>query len=85
MAVFALVLGSVLALTAHLLLWRDATIGARLAYAAVDTTKEFYLFSIASWYIPLVLGAILAVGLVASIIPIIFGTRRNPIRDMRNE
>jgi hypothetical protein len=84
-AVFALVLGSVLALTAHLLLWRDATIGARLAYAAVDTTKEFYLFSIASWYIPLVLGAIIAVGLVASIIPIIFGTRRNPIRDMRNE
>lgn len=84
-AVFALVLGGALALVVELLYWRDATIGARLAYAASDTTQEFHLFSIWSWHIMLVIGAILVVGLLASVLPIMIGARRNPIRDMRNE
>lgn len=83
--VFSVVLGAVLALTVELLYWQDATMGARLAYAAAETTKEFHLFGIGSWYMPLILGAIIAVSLLASVIPILLGARRNPIRDMRNE
>ncbi len=84
-ALFALVLGAVLALVVELIGWQDATLGARLSYAAMDTTKEFHLFGVGSWYIPAVLGAIIVVGLVASIIPILLGARRNPINDMRSE
>ena len=37
------------------------------------------------WYIPVVAGVIILVGMVASIIPIILGARRNPITDMRDD
>jgi ABC-type antimicrobial peptide transport system permease subunit len=82
---FAVVLGAVMALVVEVLYQADATMGARLAYAAIDVTKEFHLFSIWSWYIPVIMVAIVAVGLLASVIPILLGARRNPIRDMRNE
>ena len=83
--VFAVVLGLILAIVADLWLTTDATTAARLAYAAVDTTKEFHFISIWTWYVPVILGAIVAVSLLASIIPILLGARRNPITDMRND
>ena len=83
--IFAVVLGAAMALVVEVLYQADATMGARLAYAAIDVTKEFHLFSIWSWYIPVIMVAIVAVGLLASVIPILLGARRNPIRDMRNE
>ena len=82
---FALVLGGAVALTVQLLYGEEATVSARLAYAASDTTKEFYLMGFGSWYIALILGTIVIVSLLASIIPILLGARRNPIKDMRNE
>ncbi len=84
-AAFALLMGIALALTVELLWWQDATFGARLAYAAKSTDIEFHLFSLMSWYVPAILGVIIVVGLVASIIPILLGARRNPINDMRND
>lgn len=83
--IFALVLGAIVALVVETLYWQDATMAARVAYAAADTSKEFHLFSLWSQYIPLIIGAIIGVGLLASVIPILLGARRNPIRDMRNE
>lgn len=83
--VFAMVLGVVISLTVELLYWRDATLGARLAYASSDTSLEFHLFSMASWYVPLIIGVILVVGLLGSIVPIVRNARRNPINDMRDE
>ncbi len=83
--IFAGLLGGALAMIVELLWWRDATLGARLAYAASDTTKEFHLISVLSWYIPVIIGTILVVGMVASIIPIIRNARRNPIQDMRDD
>lgn len=83
--IFAVVLGAVVAGAIELLFADDATVGARVAYAAVDTTVEFHLFGIGSWYIPIVLAVIIVVSLLGSIIPIIRNARRNPINDMRDE
>jgi ABC-type antimicrobial peptide transport system permease subunit len=65
--------------------WQDATLGARLSYAASDVTKEFHLFSLTSPYLLWIIGTIFAASIIASIIPILLGARRNPIKDMRNE
>ena len=83
--IFAVVLALVVAFAVDLWLSADATTAARLAYAAVDTTKEFHFISIWTWYVPAILGAIVVVSLLASIIPILLGARRNPITDMRND
>lgn len=82
---FTAVLAIVLALVVEVLFWKEATLGAQLAYAASDTTKEFHLFSLASPYLLWIAGAILVASVLASIIPILLGARRNPIKDMRNE
>lgn len=82
---FAAVLALVLALTVEILFWHEATLGARLAYAASDTTREFHLFSLNSPYLLAIVGVIVAAGLIASIIPILLGARRSPIKDMRDD
>ncbi len=82
---FAIILGAVITLVLELLYWREATLAARLTYAASDTSLEFHLFSVASWYVPLIIGVILVVGLLGSVIPIIRNARRNPVNDMRDE
>ena len=84
-ALFAVILGAVIALVVELLYWQEATIASRVAYAASDTSKEFHFFGLASWYILLLLGSVVVVGLLASIVPILLGARRNPIHDMRND
>lgn len=83
--VFAGVLGLGLAVALQVLFGEDATIGAQLAYAIADPSTAFMLFTLQSWYLLAVVGVILLVGIVASIIPIILGSRRSPIRDMRND
>jgi len=83
--VFTAVLGIGIALVVEILYWKEATLGAQLAYASSDLTKEFHLFSLASPYLLWIAGAILVAGILASIIPILLGARRNPIKDMRSE
>ena len=82
---FAGILALVVAIVVDLWLSAEATTAARIAYAAVDTTKEFHFISVWTWYVPIILGAIIIVSLLASIIPILLGARRNPITDMRND
>jgi len=82
---FAAILALVLALTVEILFWHEATLGARLAYAASDTTREFHLFSLNSPYLLAIAGVIIAAGVIASIIPILLGARRSPIKDMRDD
>ncbi len=84
-ALFALVLGAVIALAVELLLAEEATLGARFAYASVDTPATFHFFGVDTWYIPIILATIIIAGLIAAIIPIILSTRRNPIKDMRDD
>ena len=83
--VFAAILGGGLAVTADLLLSSSVTLGARFAYAAPDTTKEFHLIGLNSPYLIWIIGTIFVAGTLASIIPILLGARRNPINDMRND
>lgn len=82
---FAAVLSIAIALTVETLYWQDATLGARLAYAASDTTREFHLFSLNSPYLLAIVGVILTVSIISSIIPILLGARRSPISDMRDD
>lgn len=82
---FALVLGAIFALVLEVLFWQEATLGARLAYAANDVTKEFHFFNLGSPYLLWIAVVILIASVIASIIPILLGARRNPIKDMRND
>ena len=84
-AIFAALLGVILALGVELWLSETATLGARYSYAATDTTAGFHFFSPFSVYVPIVLAAILAFGMIASIVPVILSARRNPIKDMRDD
>lgn len=83
--VFAIILALAVAMAADIWLSTEATAAARIAYAAVETTKEFHFISAWTWYVPIILGSIVIVSLLASILPILLGTRRNPITDMRND
>ena len=83
--VFALVLGVAIALVVELLFSSQATLGARFAYASIETPKKFHFFGLNTVYLPIIANAIILVGLVASIIPIIRSARRNPIKDMRDD
>lgn len=83
--IFAAILSFVVALIIELLFWQEATFGARLAYAASDSAREFHLFDAMSPYLLWILGAIMAVSIIASIIPILLGARRRPIHDMRDD
>lgn len=82
---FALILGLSIAYITDLLLSDTATLGAQLAYAAVDTNIQFHLFTLYSVYTLLVGGLIVVATLIASGIPILLGSRRNPIEDMRDD
>lgn len=82
---FAAILGMAIAATIEFLFWKDATLGASLSYAASDTAKEFHLFSLSSPYLLWMIGVIIISAVVASVIPILLGARRNPIKDMRND
>lgn len=84
-AFFALLLGMVIALVVELLFAEQATLGARFAYASIDTPETFHFFGLDTWYVPLILAAIIAVGLIAAVIPIIRSARRTPIKDMRDD
>lgn len=83
--VFAAILAMAIGLGADVLLSRSATVGAHLAYAASDLSKEFHLFSLSSPYLVWTVGVIFIASILASIVPISLGARRNPIKDMRND
>lgn len=82
---FTAVMAIVIALVVEVLFWNDATLGARLAYAASDTSREFHLFSLNSIYLLFIIVTIVISSLIASIIPILLGARRSPIKDMRDD
>lgn len=84
---FAAVLGIFLAGIVEVLYAQDATLGARLAYAAAlpENAPAFHFIGVNSWYIAAIVGTIIVAGLLASIFPILRNARRNPINDMRDE
>lgn len=65
--------------------WQEFTLQSLLAFGASDMSKEFHLFKLNYAVIAMVSGAIIASGIVSSIIPLARNIRRNPIKDMRDE
>lgn len=84
-AIFAFMLGLLLALTVHFVWSEQSTVGAELAFGVVNSGLDFRFIGLMSWYLPAIIGAIIVVGLISVIIPIIRNVRRNPISDMRDE
>lgn len=83
--IFSLLLGFALALAFDLWTTDTATVAAQLAYAAVDTNAQFHMIGFPVNQLSIIVGVIVLAALVASIIPILLGARRNPIKDMRDE
>lgn len=83
--IFTLILGLSIALIADAVVSRDATLGAQLAFAAVDESKEFHIIGLRSWYLYAILGVIVIIGLLSMIIPLLRNVRRSPINDMRDD
>ncbi len=56
-----------------------------VAYNAKDVHKHFSLFGFDPLYIVVIIGLILVSAFLSAMIPLMANTRRNPIRDMRDE
>lgn len=82
--VFAIALAIAIALVVNTLWAEGATYGAQLAYGLVNDAK-FSFIGLSSVYVPILVGAIVLVGLISSTMPILRNARRNPIKDMRDE
>lgn len=81
---FALLLGGLLVLILELLYAKRATQYAEVMYGVFNGGASFHFIG---WspYIAVVVGVIIAIGLIGVIPPLIRNVRRNPITDMREE
>lgn len=64
---------------------KDLTIFAALATGTTNSSLKMSMIGISPTYLGLLIAAILVVGLLAIILPLIRNLRRNPIKDMRDE
>lgn len=84
---------SAVAITLGLLLARlvsghispELSVAAVIAYNAQDVHKHFSLFGINLGYLGVIVLLVLFSGLLSAILPLLANTRRNPIRDMRDD
>lgn len=83
--VFALVIGNAIAYLADQSWWMGATMSARLAFGASDSTRQFHFFDPKSIEVLYVVGVMLLAGMLSMIPPLIRNARRNPIKDMRDD
>ncbi|MDO4773966.1 MAG: FtsX-like permease family protein [Candidatus Saccharibacteria bacterium] len=63
----------------------DLTIEARFIMTPRDLTTEFQLFAVNWQIIGMIIAGVVAAAIIASLLPILRGMRRNPMRDMRDE
>lgn len=84
-AIIAFALGSIGAKIIDNMYSEDLSVNAIITYNAADTSKEFLLFSVNPLHLVIILGLIIASGIVSALLPLLTNMRRNPIRDMRDE
>lgn len=84
-AIIAFALGSIGAKIINNIYSQDLSINAIITYNAADTSKEFLLFGVNPLHLLIILGLIIASGIVSALLPLLTNMRRNPIRDMRDE
>ena len=70
---------------ADMYITQQATVAAQLAFAKIQPGLEFHIIGIPLLLLAIIIGTIVAASILASIIPILLGARRNPINDMRDE
>jgi hypothetical protein len=63
----------------------ELSVSAVLAYNAQDVSKEFSLFGLSPLYSAAIVLLAIAAGLLSALLPLLANTRRNPIRDMRDD
>ena len=83
--VMSLALGSLAAYFVHQRYTDELSVQAVLTYNAQDLHKQFSLFGVNPLYIGAIAGLVLIAGLLAASLPLLTNTRRNPIRDMRDD
>lgn len=84
-AILSFVIGIGIAYMIDQMYWQDFTVQSLLSFGASDINRQFHLFKLDSPELLWVAGAILASGLISTIIPLLRNIRRNPINDMRDE
>lgn len=84
-AALSITLGLIGAWLLHHYFANDLTLEARFIMTPRDLTTEFQLFTIHWPIIGMVIAGVVAAAIVASVLPILRGMRRNPMRDMRDE
>jgi ABC-type antimicrobial peptide transport system permease subunit len=84
-ALFAFIIGSGAMLVINHHFAPQATVQALVAYNAQDLNRSFSLFGLNALDMLLILGCVLAAGLISAILPLLRNIRRNPVRDMRDE
>lgn len=84
-ALFAIIMGAVLALWANARWSEGTTQQALLIFNVQDMDKVFRFYGLYIPHILLLIGATVAAGLLSAMIPILRSLRRNPMRDMRDD
>ncbi len=84
-AIFSFLIGTGGAVTIELLYGPEITDQAKVAYGVFDSLGKFSLIGVDGMLLGIVAAAILLVGILAVLPPLIRNVRRNPIRDMRDE
>lgn len=84
-AVFSLLSGSAVAIMLSNHFSPSLSVAAVLTYNAKDVHKQFTLYGFNSTYILVICCMIVVAGLLSASLPLMTNTRRNPIRDMRDE
>lgn len=84
-AFFASTIGFVTAMYVNGRYSADLSVAAVLAYSAQDVHKQFVLFGFNGLYLLVIASAVVLSGIFGAAFPLMLNTRRNPIRDMRDD
>lgn len=84
-ALFAIFAGLIAAAVANNAFFADLSITARYVISPRDLNLEFKLFALNPSALALTVASIIAAALLASLAPLLRNTRRNPMKDMRDE
>lgn len=84
-ALFAIFAGLIAAAVVNNAFSADLSVTARYVISPRDLSLEFKLFALNLPALALTVASIIAAALLASLVPLLRNTRRNPIKDMRDE
>lgn len=84
-SVSAIIIGTIAALVLNDRVSADLSVSAVLAYNAQDIHKQFRVAGFNPFYMLIICGLTIVAGVISATLPLLANTRRNPIRDMRDD